>query len=332
MKNLIIITLLVSGTSFAQFLRGPIQTNDMGVLDGNYIKETVPTKKVIQYDYVREADVMWSKRVWSVIDLRQKFNHPLYYPNDDIQYGQWNRNANVWSLWTIIRNHILNGDLTLYSPFNPSWESWKDGDSFKYPIMSHLPGGNYFNDKQFQEDAFIYLGEEIVNPYPIAVKSYLDPSIDSTVILPDGTEAVVYEPNDTLWYRSQDIVQYVLKEDWYFDKEKSKMERRIIGIAPVIYTKDSNGNITGTRELFWLYFPQCRYVFQNYYYANRHNDAQLMSLDDMFWKRIFQSYAIKESNTYNRAVDEYKAGVDALLEANRIKENIDNFEHNLWAY
>lgn len=325
--------LLLSATGMAQFIRGPIPTTAPGVLDAFYVPENIPTKKVIGYEHVREADVAWSKRVWSVIDLREKFNHPLYYPADEIQEGIWNRNVSKWSMWTIIRYHILNGDLTMYSPFNPDWEDWKDGDGFKYPVTSSTPGGNFYNDAEFREKAFIYLGTEILDPFAPPIKSYLYPDEDSVVFDPiTGEPSAVYPAPDTAWFLSQDIVQYRIKEDVFFDKERSKMDRRVIGIAPVVYQRDQNGNITGLRELFWLYFPECRYVFQNFFVANRHNDAQLMSLDDLFWKRMYQSYIIKESNTYDRSIDEYKSGVDALLESNRIKEKINGFEHDLWSF
>lgn len=334
MKRLIFSLVMLSvGATYAQDIRGPIANPAPGVLDGVYVKEHIPTKKVVPYEFVREADVTWSKRVWSVIDLREKFNHPLYYPMDDLQEGMWKKNTSRWSLWTIIRHHVMTGDLTIYSPFNPEWESWTDGDMFKYPVAPTLPGGNYYNDKDFREAMFIYLGTELLDPFAEPLKSYVYPDEDSVVYDPAlGYEVAVYPPSDTIWFTSKDIVQYRIKEDWFFDKERSVLDRRIIGIAPVVYQIDGNGNISGFRELFWLYFPECRYVFQNFFVQSRHNDSQRMSFDDLFWKRMFQSYIIKETNLYDRDVDSYKAGVDALLESERIKEKIFNFEHDLWSF
>ena len=82
----------------------------------------------------------------------------------------WQKNTSRWSLWTIIRYHIMTGDLTVYSPFNPMWEQWKDGDMFKYPIKSKIPGGTYETDKAFREEVFIYMGTEIRDPFAEPLK------------------------------------------------------------------------------------------------------------------------------------------------------------------
>ena len=312
-------------------IRGPISNPSPGVLDGVYVQEHIPTKKVVPYEYVREADVTWSRRVWRVIDLREKFNHPLYFPLDEIDVPNqiWFKNTTRWSLWTVIRHHILTGDLTLYSPYHPiAFNNW-DGDLFKYPIVSENPGGNYYNDPKFRERLTEYLAK-LGPESDIALTNIWGE--DSTITLPDGTIETIYPPRDTFYYQSQDIIAYKLKEDWFFDKERSVLDVRIIGIAPMRYDKDENDNIIKQQEMFWLYFPECRYVFQNFFVQNRNNDAQRMSFDDLFWKRMFQSYIDKESNLYDREIDSYKAGVDALLESERIKEKIFTFEHDLWSF
>jgi len=319
-------------------VRGPIAYPAPGVLDGVYVKEHIPTKKVIPYEFVREADVIWSKRVWRIIDLREKFNHPLYYPLDKIDIdapvgSKWKKNTTRWSLWTIIRYHVMNGDLTIYSPTHPEWIEWNDGDLFKYPFTPDVYGssssGTYHTDAVFKENvkAQGFLGIEDVG-IPEAMMSLEYPEEDSLDVNGD----VVYFPPTYSWIQSEDIVRYKVKEDWFFDKETSKMEVRILGIAPVVYAKDDNGNITGTKELFWLYFPQCRYVFQNFFVKSRSNDSQSMSFDDLFWKRMFTSYIEKESNIYDRDIDTYKAGVNALLESEKIKNDIFTFEHDLWSF
>ena len=47
------------------------------VLDKPWIKENTPTRRVVPYTHVREADVMWSTKIERVIDLREKMNQVL---------------------------------------------------------------------------------------------------------------------------------------------------------------------------------------------------------------------------------------------------------------
>ena len=164
MKNFFVVALMVSSmgivnAQFEEINGGPVNVPSEGVVDGVYIQEHIPTKRLIPYEYVREADVIWSKRVWSFIDLREKMNHPLYFPLDAYQDTVWVKNATRWSLWTVIKHHILNGDLTLFEPRNPAdfFEVLPpDGDQFKYPLRPQ-PGLNYYTDKNYRDAVESYL-------------------------------------------------------------------------------------------------------------------------------------------------------------------------------
>jgi gliding motility associated protien GldN len=261
--------------------------------------------------------------------MREKINQPIYFPFDEYDAsGNWQKNASRWSLWTILKTHILNGDLRVFSPYNPLQFDIRDGDQLKYPI-DHAPGADFNSDSIYRNELFAYLGA--LGPQSPTPCVTFDGQ-DSTRILDDGTIEFVYPPRDTVWYLSQDIIQYRIKDDWFFDKERSLMDVRILAIAPIVYSKDDQGQITGLRELFWLYFPHCRFVLNNYYVFNEHNDAQWMSFDDLFWKRRFTSVIYKESNVYDRSIEEYKTGVEALFEAEKVKEEIRTIEHDVWNF
>ena len=62
------------------------------------------------------------------------------------------------------------------------------------------------------------------------------------------------------------------------------------------------------------------------------NNAERRTYDDIFWKRMFGSTITKESSVMDRKINEYMVGLDALLEAERIKTEIFNMEHDLWEY
>jgi gliding motility associated protien GldN len=321
---------------------GPVNIPTDGVVDGIYIQEHVPTKRLVPYEFVREADVMYQKRVWRYIDLREKINHPLYFPMDDIpnEAAGWVRNTNRWSLWTVIRHHVLKGDLIMYEPENPNAIGSFDGDLFKYPVYP-APGKNYDTDSSFRDKVQFLMATKTDRKNPDGSPMIKTDDITGEPILePDpvtGVPSTVLMPPLLNWYLSKDIVEYRLKEDWFFDKERSQMDVRILGLCPVVYDGERNdkGELTlikGKKELFWLYFPHCRFYFVNYNVYNPKNDANWMSFDDLFQKRMFNSTVYKQSNIYDRSLDTYKSGIEALFESQRITEELRNFEHDLWHF
>lgn len=342
--NFLIAIFSFSGTAlFGQEMLGPIPTTpETGVLDGVYVEENVPTKKVIPYEHLREADAIWSKRVWRVLDLREKINLPLYYPLEtsvsvfDPNSGQETfetySNNRQWSLWRIIRHHafdkIIAGqapDITTYysCAYGDCGTFPEDGDQFKYPILP--PAGDYSDSNFIQTIAPLF--NKVVRGETYEVKDE-----NGFLIYDENDQPLTKtDPDKYIPITSDQIVQYHIKEDWFFDKERSVMDQRILGIAPVVYEVEGD-QVKGYKRLFWIYFPECRYVFQNYFVFNRKNDSQRMSYDDVFWKRQFSSYVYKESNVHDRSIDTYKVGVDALLESERIKEDIFKIEHDVWHF
>lgn len=258
------------------------------VLDGAYVREHNPTRKVIAYPYLREADVMWARRIWQVVDLRQKINHPLYFPVEELE--------NRKSLFDVIRIGLLDqGSITAYG-LGPT----QDDDEFRYPLG------------QTELDSML-------NPVVIRVRQNIDTGEPEEV---RSVEEV----------KSSDVVAYKLKEDWIFDKQRSERYVRIIGIAPITLRYSESGEVKGKKELFWLYYPECRYIFNNYDVFNTNNGAQQMTFDQLFQMRMFQGYVVKEDNVYNRSIDPTWKGIDALMESERIKNDLFVMEHDLWHY
>ena len=75
MNNLLKISLVVACVSFG--ISGSAQQSM--VLDGIVVNENTPSRKIIPYTNLRQADVMWQKRVWRRIDLRKKQNQVFYF-------------------------------------------------------------------------------------------------------------------------------------------------------------------------------------------------------------------------------------------------------------
>ncbi len=60
--------------------RGYSQVLDTGPRDGIYDKTAIQQMTPIPYVPLREADVIWSRRIWREIDMKEKMNQPFYYP------------------------------------------------------------------------------------------------------------------------------------------------------------------------------------------------------------------------------------------------------------
>ena len=252
--------------------------------DGFYDKIWIEEKRPIPLAYVREADILWSKRVWQIIDLRERINHPLYFPNTTLDDRQ--------SLMQVLMASINEGSI-----------------------------------RAFQDDEFTlpYTPEEIRNQYARQeVRTFVrpDPPYDE------------YDSTITIPLSSDEVVKFRIKEEWFFDAKRSVLDVRILGVAPVRERIDpTTRESLGDQTLFWVYFPEARNVLVNAEVFNRNNDAQRVSYDDLFLRRMFNSYIYKESNVYDRQIqDYYQNGLDQLLEAENIKNVIRNFELDIWEY
>ena len=96
---------------------------------------------------------------------------------------------------------------------------------------------------------------------------------------------------------------------------------------------ESEMNSAEVQRLCWIpYDENLRKVLVAAPFFNRSNSAAKLSYDDVFMRRIFDSYIIREDNMFDRSINEYATGVDALRESERIKQSIIDFEQNLWEY
>lgn len=74
--------------------------DEEGPLDDIVEKRTIVEKRVLPYDHIREADLFWEKRIWRVIDVREKMNLPFAYPERPF--------------FTILMDAAEAGEITVY--------------------------------------------------------------------------------------------------------------------------------------------------------------------------------------------------------------------------
>ena len=88
------------------------------------------------------------------------------------------------------------------------------------------------------------------------------------------------------------------------------------------------------KQLFWIYYPDARKVLANTPCFVGESEVTQISFDDLFQKRRFSSYIRAISNNQNnRQIHNYtRNGMEAMLESERLKQEIFNFESDLWEY
>ena len=141
---------------------------------------------------------------------------------------------------------------------------------------------------------------------------------------------------------SFDIEQYWIKGTWYFDKRLGEMKYRLLGIAPVApdvnFIRQYSEEKTPKEDqdlspLFWVWFPAARESLNKYEIFNSKNASQPITFDLMLNARRFNSIIFKEENPYNdREVKDYiyKDALRQILESERIKNKIRDFEQDMW--
>jgi gliding motility associated protien GldN len=247
-------------------------------LDGIAAPKTQLEKQVLPYEPVREADIGWEKRIWRVLDVREKMNLPFAYPDAPF--------------FEILLKGIQDSVLKAYSV---------EDDKFHHRLSA----------KEVMD-----LGRN-VDTVPV-----FDP------ITYDGRiRCIMYNKFDP-----ESIKRFRIKEIWYFDKAAAVLKVRILGIAPLRDKTDDQGNFLYEEPLFWVYYPDCRQYLAKHRAFTGNNDANPISWEDMFEQRRFSSYIFKESNAYDRRLQAYLTGVDVLLEADKIKQDVFNYEHDFWGF
>ena len=282
--------------------------------------------KPLAYGYVHDRDILMGKTTWEIIDLDERINFPLYYPIDTANIGKERR-----SLFDVLLKNIKSGKITeVYSDsyFNTK-KTLKDmASSFTY--TDTLQAGideinNYFDDYKTRVVPEVVKKDRKGNVISVT---------PATTIPATKTLDPQYINKQEL--TAQDVSGYKIKGFWYFDKRQSELKYRLLGICPIApEAKERNAESPDVIELFWVYFPSIRDVLHEAKAFNNRNSAMPIDFDTLLNARKFNGVIYQEENVQgDRTVEDYMKdnAQMQLLESDRIKDKIRDFEQDMWNY
>lgn len=271
---------------------------------------------IVMVDH-RIDDVIWSRYVYRILDMRYKQNYQLYFPTkvDDPDYR---------NLFKVIVDAVIDG-LQIYprnpETIKPDFKTTPPFTKAQIPMDAMLVADK--TEDHSDDDDYFNISRST------AMLINYDSIADELRPQPYSFEAVV---------RNQ--LKYLIQEVVFFDKHTSRLHTKIMAIAPLhpvlISTQDSTKIMSSLREsiMFWVPFDQLRpYLAMQYAIPNR-NEVKRVTYDEFFQKRLFTSYIVGEGNMYNRWIPDYKnSDVEGIKkEQERIATELLNFEQDLWEY
>lgn len=300
MKNILFLTSIFALIGFNSAIGQSNLLNakvpqEVGLL---YEKTVANYSNPVEYGYVDDRDILWSKTIWEVIDLDERINFPYYYPSVNNGYLSSDRQ----SLFRVLMDNIQEGNIT------------------------EIYETDYFKEKLTYDDLTVKLEDR-------KITEEARQKINSGVI---AEEELTEDDYDVYIIDSFKVVQYFIKGTWYFNKRLGELRYRLLGIAPGaqdVSTLSESSEDPDILPLFWVWFPDARESLNKHRVFNTKNSSKSITFDMMLNSRRFNSSIYKEENVYeDREVKEYiyEDALRQLIESERIKSVIRDFEQDMW--
>lgn len=294
--------------------------------------------KPLEYGYIDDRDILMSKKTWEIIDLDERINFPLYYPIDTTNVGNERR-----SLYDVLVKGIKSGKITeVYSDsYFREKKTLKDINASLSKVDTTDAGREQMNEDPAAfriqiKKVPIYETKEV--PGKKGKKKTKKVQVGEKMDTIPASRKISEEYINRTDLASIDVSDYKIVGLWYFDKRQSDLRYRILGICPVIpdvYTMGKTEEEKDYVELFWVFYPGARELLHEWKAFNDKNSSMPMSFDHVLNSRRFNATTYKEENVYNdREIKDYMKdnSLMQLLESERVKDKIRNFEQDMWNY
>jgi gliding motility associated protien GldN len=306
---LIIFALVGFATTQAQYQVNSFFDN-MGIvrLETQELSEAADTLVNV---FHRADDVVWSRVVYRIVDMRFKQNFQLYNPvsSEDPQFK---------SLFLVMLNAIKDG-MNVYE------KSSDIGDIKPYFNMPPMPREMIPTILNTDRTGELSDGN-------IATSEYMLLNYDSL------TQEMRFNNYSYKGFvRNQ--LKYIIQEIIFFDKHYSRLYSKILAIAPLhadnttYYEGQSVMEALYGQILFWVPFDAFRPYMAKQYVMQSDNNSKRVTYDDFFIKKLYSSYIIGTSNVYDRMIPDYATTPeDIAREQERVEWELLSAEQDLWEY
>lgn len=262
----------------------------------------------VPYSPIRQADVMYYYTIWRTIDLREKVNHPLYFPTE--VRGTWRSLAQViFDACDMEHPEKTDDVLPIYTDDMCTMPTPREELSGILAYSYSIP------------DLDPETGEEI--------------GTKDMVIQFDAKEVISYNIKE-IWYfdKQESRFKYqILTLEPIIEYERPNTSSNIFDDQEAEDEEDVKTPLTKKR-VGYIYYNELRPFLARQEVFNVQNNAQRLSFDDLLtWKRDFSSLIYKEANVYDREIQDYIANSrDQRIESERITERLRTFESDLWEF
>ena len=214
-------------------------------------------------------------------------------------------------------------------------------------------------DLEKEQNAVLYYPVEPIgkqmNLFTLLFKLLLNDEIPAYEYRLDGTEQlttdskvkvqdvldrfhVLYEEKDGKFtvensdIPSSEVLSYYIKESSFYDQRTATYQTRITALCPVLHRDDGFSEQATKYPMFWVNYDEVsRYLERMEVMTSSYNNVSNMSINDFFITHRYKGDIYKTTNLRNLTLAQYCKTDSALTkEQERIEQQLQNFERNLW--
>lgn len=284
-----------------------IETQELSETSGNLVSV-----------FHRSDDIVWSRVVYRIIDMRYLQNYQLYMPLSGTDP---------------VNSSLLKVMLSAIADGMPVYEKDANGDIKPY-----------INESMKSE------GKNALTWFDLAQQYNPDDTeedrADVRIMKWNEEQGKLELQANRFDQFAKNQLKFMIQEVIFFDKHYSRLYSKILAIAPLhaenmpedlvtsgVKTGDEVMRALWSQILFWVPFDSFRPYMAQHYVTQTDNNTKRVTFDDFFQQKLYTSYIVGTSNVYDRMIPDYATTREEVLkEQEHIEWELLTAEQDLWEY